>query len=239
MHISKINLTNIDIQQEMVKQAVYCELTADYHNTFFNMNREQVKIACEILNVSSDQLAKELGLVSLCQSVSQRTSTVTAIAIEGLLRRKNLWETYKEKDWFGMLSERNQEGLTRLGLFELGFVYQLVKHPKFYFSGACNLGKKSKVEILEHIESFLTHSKNESSSSPKLKVKFDPNNFKNMPEEIKKWIFDMEKIYPVSALRSIPIKASLEEIKQAWRSDAYTLVGIGEEIINLAHPYSR
>jgi len=53
--------------------------------------------------------------------------------------------------WFDDLSERNKDGIRRLKLFDLNELEKLVNDPDFNFSIESNMGRKSKIEISNHI----------------------------------------------------------------------------------------
>lgn len=57
-------------------------------------------------------------------------------------------------NWFAGLSARNIDGLTRLELFSLSKVKKLVNDPNFSFAVGSNMGRKSKEEIRQHIDSL-------------------------------------------------------------------------------------
>jgi len=125
------------------------------------MNSTQIKPARQLLGFNQTELAKELGwttkrhIINLESPTNPKLCTLqTALSIECLLRRANLWQRFVKTDWFSMLSYRSQDGLTRLQLFDIDEVQALVNDINYKFPSGCNLGDRSKAEIASHITIF-------------------------------------------------------------------------------------
>jgi DNA-binding XRE family transcriptional regulator len=125
------------------------------------MNPIQIQQARQLLGLSQTALATAIGwttkrnVVSLEHDTKPKPCTVqTALSIECLLRRAQLWDRFVEINWFAGLSERNQDGLTRLNLFDIDAVEALVNDTNYMFPPGCNLANRSKVEIATHIAAF-------------------------------------------------------------------------------------
>ncbi len=125
------------------------------------MNATQIEKAREMLGFTQPELAKAIGwttkrnVINLENPTNPKNCTLqTALSIECLLRRKNLWEQFVKTDWWQGLSVRNKDGLTRLKLFDMTEVEKLVNNSGYDFPVNSNMGKKSKQEIQDHIAKF-------------------------------------------------------------------------------------
>ncbi|PSV00631.1 hypothetical protein [Photobacterium kishitanii] len=56
-----------------------------------------------------------------------------------------------------------------------------------------------------------------------------------MPEEVVSWIESVEQFHSVNSLGSLSIDATIEEITEAFETDRYTLIGIGQSLIDAAN----
>lgn len=57
---------------------------------------------------------------------------------------------------------------------------------------------------------------------------------KLMPKSLIAWIVGVERYHQVNKLLSLSYDASIDEIKSAYEEDRYTLIGIGEELMEQA-----
>ena len=129
------------------------------------MTPTQIIHARELLGITQIELAKALGWTTRRNITNlenpdsgRKCKQQTAMAIECLLRRAELWDRYWEEagkpDWFNGLNSRNQIALTQLKMFDLQEVEALVTDPDYQFPPGCNLGRRNQAEISEHIANY-------------------------------------------------------------------------------------